>query len=48
MACKSAELNEIYDEDLYDDPDLLEERADPDLLDELEDPYADPETADAK
>jgi phospholipid-binding lipoprotein MlaA len=43
-----ADLNEVYDEDLYDDPDLLEERADPDLLDELEDPYADPETADAK
>src|ERR671919_94430 len=34
-----AELDEIYDEDLYDDPELS---------DELEDPYADPETADAK
>lgn len=34
-----AELDDIYNEDLY---------ADPDLLDELEDPYADPETDDAR
>jgi len=34
-----AELDEIYDEDLYDDPDLSGE---------LEDPYADPETDDAQ
>jgi phospholipid-binding lipoprotein MlaA len=34
-----AELDEIYDEDLYDDPELSGE---------LEDPYADPETDDAQ
>jgi phospholipid-binding lipoprotein MlaA len=43
-----AELDQIYDEDLYEDPDLLEEEAGPDLLDELEDPYADPEATDAQ